>query len=143
MVFVKKRWMVTLLLFFIVSFIFTFVVFRESVPIKFDSIKIEEYRLQEQMKGETVRQVLYNYHRASEEESGMMQFSDMPLKTEDGNEVQQPEKSFIYHKVEQGETLWKIAQRYNVSIDKIVTYNRIKNPDLIYYGSILKITSDS
>jgi len=135
--------MVTLLLFFIVSFIFTFVVFRESVPIKFDSIKIEEYRLQERMKGETVRQVLYNYHRASEEEAGMMHFSDMPLKTEDGNEVQQPEKSFIYHKVEQGETLWKIAQRYNVSIDKIVTYNRIKNPDLIYCGSILKIISDS
>ena len=33
----------------------------------------------------------------------------------------------IYHKVEKGQTLWRIAQAYNVSIDEIIKSNKIPN----------------
>ncbi len=33
----------------------------------------------------------------------------------------------VYHKVHKGETLWRIAQVYNVSIDEIIKINRIPN----------------
>ena len=138
MEYVRKHLMIPLLLFVIVSFLFTFVVFRESI-----SIKIEEFRFQERINGETGKQVLYNYHRAGEREAEMTQFNDVPFETDDEKDVQRPDKSFIYHRVQQGETLWKIAQRYNVSVDNIVVQNGIENPDLIYSGSILKIISDS
>ena len=143
MEFVKKHWMITLLFFFVVSLLFTIVVFRESLFIKFESLRIEEIRLSDGIKAKPSGQVLYNYHRASERKAEMIQSSDVPVITDDGRDGGHPEKSFIYHKVEQGETLWKIAQRYNVSIDNIVSHNGITNPDLIYCGSTLKIVSDS
>ena len=33
----------------------------------------------------------------------------------------------VYHKVNKGETLWRVAQVYNVSIDEIIKINRIPN----------------
>lgn len=48
------------------------------------------------------------------------------------------EKEIIY-KVRKGDTLWKIANRYGVSIDTIVKLNNIANPNLIYTGSRLRI----
>ena len=50
--------------------------------------------------------------------------------------------SKVYYKVEKGDTLYKIAREYNVSIEKIVSLNNIKNPNLIYVGEILKIPNN-
>lgn len=48
------------------------------------------------------------------------------------------EKEIIYT-VKKGDTLWKISNRYGVSIDTIVRLNNIANPNLIYAGSRLRI----
>jgi hypothetical protein len=41
--------------------------------------------------------------------------------------------------VKKGDTLWKLAKRFNTTIDDIVTVNDIENPDLIYPGQKLII----
>jgi len=40
-------------------------------------------------------------------------------------ELQEPEKIGIYHKVEHGETIWRIAKTYDVAIDDIIKVNNI------------------
>ncbi|MDN5331023.1 MAG: hypothetical protein PWP45_248 [Tepidanaerobacteraceae bacterium] len=41
--------------------------------------------------------------------------------------------------VQKGDTLWKIAKRYNVTLEAIIKANNITNPDLIYPGQRLLI----
>jgi len=45
------------------------------------------------------------------------------------------------HTVAGGETLFAIAQKYNVSFQALASYNGIVNPNLIYAGQILVIPS--
>lgn len=51
----------------------------------------------------------------------------------------------VYHKVVQGDTMWKLAVKYEVGLSEIKSANpQIANPDLIYPGQILNIpTTDS
>lgn len=46
---------------------------------------------------------------------------------------------FIYYTVLRGDTLTKIAHRFNSSIDAIVAMNGIKNRNFITVGQVLKI----
>lgn len=46
---------------------------------------------------------------------------------------------YYYYTVQRGDTLWKIARRYGVSVRWIARLNCIRNPNLIYPGQILKI----
>ncbi len=50
-----------------------------------------------------------------------------------------PRSETITYVVQQGDTLRKIAQQYQVSIKQIVTENNIENPDLIEVGQVLVI----
>ncbi len=43
------------------------------------------------------------------------------------------------YKVKKGDTLTKIARIYNVTISNLVTWNNIKNPNLIYPGEVITI----
>jgi len=43
--------------------------------------------------------------------------------------------------VKKGETLWSIAQKYNLSVDLILATNSIANPELISIGQKIKIPS--
>lgn len=45
----------------------------------------------------------------------------------------------VRYTVKYGDTLEKIAQKYNTTINDIVRKNNIPNPDLIYVGQVLKI----
>ena len=45
----------------------------------------------------------------------------------------------INYRVKKGDTLNKIAKKYGTTVKKLVTDNKIKNPNLIYRGQILKI----
>ena len=45
--------------------------------------------------------------------------------------------------VKRGDTLSSIARKHNVTVTSIVEINHIKNPNLIYIGEELKITSDA
>ena len=48
----------------------------------------------------------------------------------------------IKHTVVKGDTMWKIAQKYEVGLDELIAANpQIENPDLIYPTQILVIPS--
>lgn len=47
--------------------------------------------------------------------------------------------SVVVYFVKPGDTLWKIAKRFKVTVDSIVKINNIDNPDLIYPGDKLYI----
>ena len=44
-----------------------------------------------------------------------------------------------YYEVKSGDTLSKIAQKYNTTVDKLVKLNNIDNPNLIYTGDKLRV----
>ncbi len=48
-------------------------------------------------------------------------------------------KQFTQYKVIKGDCLWKIAKKFNVSIDMLVEYNNISDPDLIHIQKTIKI----
>ena len=47
----------------------------------------------------------------------------------------------IYYTVKRGDTLSKIAVRYGVIVEEIVALNNIQDPNLIYIGEVLQITT--
>ena len=47
--------------------------------------------------------------------------------------------STIYHTVQKGESLGRIAEKYNTTVQKIMQWNNISNPDKITEGQKLKI----
>jgi len=50
-----------------------------------------------------------------------------------------PKPSFTTYTVRKGDTLWEIAKKYNTTVAKLVSLNKIKNPDLIYPGQKIRI----
>lgn len=46
---------------------------------------------------------------------------------------------YEYYTVKSGDTLSKIAKKYNTTIDNLVKLNNIKNPNIIYVGDKLKV----
>ena len=46
---------------------------------------------------------------------------------------------YIYVRVESGDTLWGIAQKYGTTVSSIVSLNDISNPSLIYPGQVFKV----
>jgi len=45
----------------------------------------------------------------------------------------------VYHTVEPGETLWKIAERYGTSVARVARENRIEDPQMLWVGVRLRI----
>lgn len=67
---------------------------------------------------------------------------------EDSGEIPKPNnpspeeiKNVIYYTVKRGDTLSKIASLYGTSVEQIVALNNIQNPNLIYTGEVLQITT--
>jgi len=52
-----------------------------------------------------------------------------------------PAADYTMHIVKKGETLWTIAQRYNLTVNSILTNNNIANSELISIGQEMKIPS--
>ena len=52
-----------------------------------------------------------------------------------------PKISGVYHRVEKGQTLWRISQAYNIDIQKIVQINRLSDASKIDKGQLLFIPS--
>jgi murein DD-endopeptidase MepM/ murein hydrolase activator NlpD len=50
---------------------------------------------------------------------------------------------FISYKVTKGDSLWSISQKYNVSLDLILSYNQIKEKDILSLGQIIRIPQDN
>lgn len=49
----------------------------------------------------------------------------------------------VTYTVKRGDTLTKIALKYNTTVEEIVSLNNIQNPNLIYPGQVLKIPSSN
>ncbi len=49
----------------------------------------------------------------------------------------------VTYTVKRGDTLWKIARQYGITVNELVELNNIKNPDLIYIGQQLKVPLDN
>ena len=47
--------------------------------------------------------------------------------------------SIVIYRVKKGDTLWKLAKRFNSTVDDIAKINKIENPDLIYPNQKLVI----
>ncbi len=61
------------------------------------------------------------------------------LVIKEGNQQEDTQKEIVYT-VRRGDNLTKIARRYGVSVQSLVTINRIANPNLIYPGQRIVIT---
>ena len=48
-------------------------------------------------------------------------------------------EKWITYTIQSGDTLTAIGRNYNESVNDLVAWNNIKNPDLIYAGDTLKI----
>lgn len=44
-----------------------------------------------------------------------------------------------YHTIKGGETLTSIAKKYGTTVDKLVEFNQIKNPNMIYAGEKIRV----
>ena len=49
------------------------------------------------------------------------------------------DESIIKYIVQEGDTLWKIARRFNVKLADIINLNKLCNPDLIYPDQVIII----
>lgn len=47
--------------------------------------------------------------------------------------------NIIYYTVKKGDTLSEIAKKYNTPINKLISWNNIKNPNLIYIGQKIRV----
>ena len=47
--------------------------------------------------------------------------------------------NYSFYTVRRGDSLWRIARRYGVSVNYLASINNIQNPNLIYPGQVLKI----
>lgn len=45
----------------------------------------------------------------------------------------------VMYEIEEGDTLWKISNKYNISLNKIISINNIKNVNNIYAGSKISL----
>ena len=48
-----------------------------------------------------------------------------------------------YYTVVLGDTLGKISNRFGVSVDRLVKLNKLENPNLIYVGTVLKVSENA
>ena len=71
-------------------------------------------------------------------ENGMKQVDDAGLEKVDGGAAQSGRQKIGYT-VRRGDTLIRIANLYGVSVLDLVSWNNIRNPDLIYAGQTLVI----
>ena len=51
----------------------------------------------------------------------------------------QEDTQVVTYTVKRGDTLSKIALKFNTTVDELVSLNNIKNKNLIYIGQVLKI----
>ncbi len=69
----------------------------------------------------------------------MKRMDDSGLDRVSGGTKTRPGKQKIGYNVKRGDNLIKIAALYDVSVLDLVTWNDIRNPDLIYEGQTLVI----
>ncbi len=69
----------------------------------------------------------------------MKKLDESGLDKVSGGAADHPGQQKIGYTVKRGDTLIKIANQFGVSVLDLVTWNDIRNPDLIYPGQLLVI----
>ena len=69
----------------------------------------------------------------------MKKLDDEKLGAVSGGAAAQPGRQKIGYNVKRGDTLTKIAAMYGVSVLDLISWNDIRNPDLIYEGQTIII----
>lgn len=59
----------------------------------------------------------------------------LPMKKPESDE----DDGTVKYIVQEGDTLWKIARRFNVPLADIINLNKLCNPDMIYHGQVIII----
>jgi LysM repeat protein len=83
--------------------------------------------------------------KEQKEEEKAMGFQDMKRLNDDklsgvsGGAAAEPKRQKIGYNVKRGDNLTKIASMFGVSVLDLITWNDIRNPDLIYEGQLLVI----
>lgn len=54
-------------------------------------------------------------------------------------EQEQTERPYIFYRVQSGDTLDGIAERYETTVERLMEENKIENPNLLYQGQKLKV----
>jgi len=72
------------------------------------------------------------------EEKEINLIADLACEDMDRHELDRMPGMIVYV-VQKGDALWKIAKKYNTSIDELLTINEIENPDKVYQGQKLLI----
>ena len=72
-------------------------------------------------------------------EKEITRLDDSGLDRVSGGTEARPGKQKIGYNVKRGDNLVKIAAKFGVSVLDLVTWNDIRNPDLIYEGQTLVI----
>lgn len=102
-------------------------------------------------RGDTLSQIANRYGTTVAELAGINQIADpnliypgqiITIPTDSsilGNETRCTGK--IIYTVKRGDTLWGIANRYGITVSQLVSINQISNPNLIYPGEQIRITS--
>ena len=102
----------------------------------------ENYFIYTVKKGDTISQIAINFNTSIYEIVNLNNIKN-PNLIYIGQSIEIPkynnDKQYQLYKIKYGDTLYSISRRYNTSIAYLVRINRIKNPNLIYAGDLLKI----
>lgn len=46
---------------------------------------------------------------------------------------------YVMHTVQPGDTIWSIAQKYNVTVEELVKFNNLPFPEQIFVGQVIDV----
>jgi murein DD-endopeptidase MepM/ murein hydrolase activator NlpD len=122
-----------------------FLLFIFSIPFYSFADSNDEYITHKVTKGDTLWSITKQYNISLESILALNNIKDKDtlyigqiIKISQDNF---PAADYTMHVVRKGDTLWSIAQKYNLSVDLIFTTNNIANSELISIGQEMKIPS--
>ena len=131
----RERWGLSIVVFLAAASVFSFILVKSSRDL------VEQAKTNGSGRtGREANGVLYNYHIFRPEIEVIRLEKKPDAGGNGGGEAPEGPKSFIYHKVRSGDSLWKIAKTYDVNVGEILRDNDISDPDRIYAGSVIRIT---
>ena len=113
----------------------------ETMPTEEENITNEEYINYTIKKGDTLSEIAKRYNTNVKELASINNIKDVNL-IYAGNTLKIPknkQENYITYKIKKGDTLTKIAKKYNTTVKKLAEFNNIKDVNKIYAGNTLKI----
>jgi LysM repeat protein len=131
----RERWGLSVAVFLAAASVFSFILVKSSRDFVEQAKTNGSGRTERETNG-----VLYNHHLFRPQIDVIRLEKNPDAGGNGAEEVPEGPKSFIYHKVRSGDSLWKIAKIYGVNIGEILSDNDIGDPDRIYAGSVIRIS---